>query len=93
MEEAGERATLGGGTVALGLVARWAAATRDGDLLGGDFPAWLAQLVGPGQTLGLAHRRGECIYAACPHYGCCFVERSVRAARRADVVIANHAWC
>ena len=91
MEEASERATLGGGAIALGLVARWAETTRDGDLLGGDFPAWLAQLVGHGQTIGLGHHRGECVYAACPHYGCCFVERGIRAARRADIVIANHA--
>ena len=91
LEEAGERATLGGGAIALGLVARWAEASRDGDLLGGDFPAWLVRLLGRGQTFGLGHRRGECIYAACPHYGCCFAERSVRAARRADIVVANHA--
>ncbi len=76
--------------VALGLLLRWASATDDGDL-GGDFPAWLIDLVGGGHTLGLADRRGECIYSACPHYGRCFVERSVRRARQADLVIANHA--
>ena len=76
--------------VALGLLLRWATATTDGDL-GGDFPAWLVDLVGGGQTLGLADRRGECIYSACPHYGRCFVERSVRLARQADLVVANHA--
>ncbi len=43
--------------VALGLMARWVASTRDGDL-GGDFPAWLAGLFGAGLTLGLADRRG-----------------------------------
>ena len=64
---------------ALGLMARWAAATRDGDMMGGDFPAWLPDLV------------GECIYAACSHYHKCFIEKSVRRARRADIVIANHA--
>jgi ATP-dependent DNA helicase DinG len=77
--------------IALGLVARWAEATRDGDLTGGDFPAWLVELLGARVTLGLADRRGECLYSACPHYGRCFIERSVRRARRADVVIANHA--
>ncbi|MBM3584284.1 MAG: ATP-dependent DNA helicase [Alphaproteobacteria bacterium] len=77
--------------IALGLVARWAEATRDGDLTGGDFPAWLVELLGARVTLGLADRRGECLYSACPHYGRCFIEDSVRRARRADVVIANHA--
>ncbi|MGE0714261.1 MAG: ATP-dependent DNA helicase [Alphaproteobacteria bacterium] len=77
--------------IPLGLMARWAAASRDGDMVGGDFPSWLAQLVGRGRTLGLSDRRGECVYSACPHYHKCFIERSIRRARRADVVIANHA--
>ena len=76
---------------ALGLMARWAAATRDGDLSGGDFPGWMVDLLGPARTLGHADRRGECIYSACPHYHRCFIERSVRRARRADIVVANHA--
>ncbi len=77
--------------IALGLTARWVAATRDGDMVGGDFPAWLADLLGPRNTLGLAHRRGECIYSACAHYHKCFIERTARRARRADIVVANHA--
>ena len=81
----------GDGAVALGLVARWAAHTRDGDMLGGDFPAWLPDLVDPAGALGLTDRRGECIYSACAHYRKCFVERAVRRARRADIVVANHA--
>jgi ATP-dependent DNA helicase DinG len=76
--------------VGVALTARWASATRDGDL-GGDFPAWLVDLVGGGATLGLADRRGECIYSACSHYSRCFVEHSVRKARRARLVVANHA--
>jgi ATP-dependent DNA helicase DinG len=76
---------------AVGLMARWAEASRDGDMVGGDFPGWLADLLGRGRSLGLADRRGECIYNACPHYTRCFVERSVRRARKADIVIANHA--
>jgi ATP-dependent DNA helicase DinG len=80
-----------GSTVALGLMARWAAATRDGDLTGGDFPGWLSELHGRNRTLGLADRRGECIYSACDHYRRCFIEHGVRRARRADIVIANHA--
>ena len=77
--------------VALGLMARWALASRDGDMVGGDFPAWLAQLLGRGRTLGLTDRRGECIYSACSHYRKCFIERAARKARHADIVIANHA--
>jgi ATP-dependent DNA helicase DinG len=77
--------------VAAGLMARWVLASRDGDMVGGDFPAWLADLLGRARTLGLADRRGECIYAACPHYNKCFIEKAVRRARRADIVVANHA--
>jgi len=77
--------------VPLGLIARWAGATRDGDLMGGDFPSWLIDLLGPGRTLGLADRRGECIYSACQHYTRCFIEHGVRRAKKADLVIANHA--
>jgi len=85
-----------------GLIARWARFTRDGDMVGGDFPSWLLSLfsemggdgdgrsISPG-SLGLTDRRGECIYAACPHYRKCFIERSARAGRKADIVIANHA--
>ena len=92
MEEAVARLpTRPAGVVALGLVARWALATRAGDIAGGDFPAWLADLVGARDTIGLADRRGECIYAACAHYNKCFIERTVRQARRADIVVANHA--
>ncbi|UUX51340.1 ATP-dependent DNA helicase [Nisaea acidiphila] len=76
---------------ALGLMARWAEATRDGDVQGGDFPAWLADLLGRGRTVGLADRRGECIYSACPHYSKCYIEKSIRRARRAEIVVANHA--
>lgn len=82
------------------LIVRWAGATRDGDMVGGDFPAWLmslftdtgreARAVSP-SALGLTDRRGECVYSACPYYRKCFIERAVRATRRADIVIANHA--
>ena len=41
--------------------------------------------------MGLADRRGECIHAACPHYNRCFVEKSIRGAKRADIVVTNHA--
>ena len=77
--------------VAMGLMARWAQASRDGDMTGGDFPGWLPDLIGRSRSIGLADRRGECVYSACPHYHKCFIERSIRRARRAEVVIANHA--
>ncbi len=77
--------------IPLGLVARWAQATRDGDMTGGDFPGWLVELLGAARTLGLADQRGECVYSACPHYQKCFIERSIRRARQADLVVANHA--
>jgi ATP-dependent DNA helicase DinG len=77
--------------IASGIMARWAAATRDGDLQGGDFPGWLPGLLGNADTAGLADRRGECIFSACDHYHRCFVEKSVRKSQRADIVIANHA--
>ncbi len=77
--------------VALGLMARWARVSRDGDMVGGDFPAWLVGLLGPARTLGLTDRRGECVYSACPHYKKCFIEKAGRKSRRAEIVIANHA--
>jgi len=75
-------------TVALALIARWIGATNDGDVSGSGFPAFL------GASLSLrdiTDRRGECIYAACPHYRSCFIERVIRRARTAPIVIANHA--
>ncbi|MDE2167408.1 MAG: ATP-dependent DNA helicase [Alphaproteobacteria bacterium] len=76
---------------AAGLVARWISATRDGDMAGGDLPGWLPELVGRAQTLALTDRRGECVHSACSHYHRCFIEKSVRRARRARIVVANHA--
>ncbi len=75
----------------LALIARWIAATASGDLVGGDFPGWLAELIGRGRVNALADRRGECIHSACPHFRRCFVEKNVRAARHARLVVANHA--
>ena len=80
-----------GSGAALGLMARWTTATRDGDMTGDDFPSWLADLLGHRDTLGLAVRRGECLHALCPHYDRCFVEKSRRQSHRARLVIANHA--
>ena len=80
-----------GPRILLGLVARWAAVTADGDLHGGDLPGWLAELFGAASLAGLADRRGECIHGGCPHYRRCFVEHTIRRARTADLVVANHA--
>jgi ATP-dependent DNA helicase DinG len=90
-------AMLGNGDlIGAALATRWARATRDGDMTGGDFPAWLPGLFAVGATAAagpsnLVDRRGECVHAACPHYRVCFIEKAVRASRRADLVIANHA--
>ena len=89
--------TAGGGDgapasiVPLSLLVRWAAATADGDVLGGDLPGWFTELFGSGYTIGLADRRGECIHGACPHYSRCYIEHGIRRARDADLVVANHA--
>jgi ATP-dependent DNA helicase DinG len=73
------------------LAGRWAAYTRDGDMVGGDLPGWLPTLFRRAGATALTDRRGECVYAGCPHWRRCFIERSARAARDADIVIANHA--
>ncbi len=75
----------------LALVARFARASRDGDLFGGELPGFLSDLFGQSALANLADRRGECIHGACPHYRACFVEHAIRRARRADIVVANHA--
>ena len=78
-------------TVPLGLIVRWALATDDGDLQGGDLPGWFAELFGSALVASLADRRGECIHAACTHWRKCFVEHTIRRARTAELVVANHA--
>jgi ATP-dependent DNA helicase DinG len=78
-------------TIPLGLIARWAMASADGDLFGGDLPGWFAELFGHTLLGQIADRRGECIHAACPHYTTCTIEHVIRDARQADLVIANHA--
>jgi ATP-dependent DNA helicase DinG len=75
----------------LGLIARWIAATETGDLIAGDFPGWLTELIGFGRVNWLADRRGECVHSACPQYHRCFVEKNIRKARQARIVVANHA--
>jgi ATP-dependent DNA helicase DinG len=82
---------MGGHIVALGLIVRWVQASSDGDLQGGDLPGWFAELFGPLVAASLADRRGECIHGACTHYRRCFIEHTLRRARGADLVVANHA--
>lgn len=94
LEDAVRSATSGfldGHSIPLALVARWAIATEDGDIQGGDLPGWLAELFGAPLFGTLADRRGECIHAACQHWRRCFVEHSIRRARTAELVVANHA--
>jgi ATP-dependent DNA helicase DinG len=81
----------GANLVPMGLIARWVLATADGDLMGGDLPGWFPELFGPLVASSLADRRGECIHGACTHYKRCFIEHTVRRARTADLVVANHA--
>jgi len=57
----------------------------------GDFPGWLAELIGGGRVNWLADRRGECVHSSCPHFRRCFVEKNMRKARQARIVVANHA--
>ncbi len=73
------------------LVARWAAFSQDGDMIGGDLPGWLGTLFRARAIRSLTDQRGECVYAGCPHYRKCFIERAARASAEADLVIANHA--
>lgn len=89
-----------GESIIAALLARWVIYSRDGDIVGGDFPTWLPSLL-PQQsaaaTFGamtpsnLVDRRGECIYSACAHYRTCFVEKSIRKSKSAHIIIANHA--
>ena len=60
-------------------------------MVGGDLPGWLTSLFRRAGATALTDRRGECVYAGCPHYRQCFIERAARASQDADLVIANHA--
>lgn len=91
LEDALQGGFAGRAAILAQLVARWAAYTADGDMIGGDLPGWLPTLFRRNGSTALTDRRGECIYAGCPHYRKCFIERSARASAEADIVIANHA--
>jgi ATP-dependent DNA helicase DinG len=91
LEDALQGGFAGRAAIFAQLVARWAAHTRDGDMVGGDLPGWLPTLFRRAGATALTDRRGECVYAGCPHYRKCFIERATRASVQADIVIANHA--
>ncbi len=91
LEDALQGGFSGRAAILAQLVARWAAFSKDGDMVGGDLPGWLPTLFRRNGSTALTDRRGECIYAGCPHYRKCFIERSARASADADIVIANHA--
>ncbi len=91
LEDAIQGGFSGRAAILAHLVARWAAFSRDGDMVGGDLPGWLPTLFRRAGSTALTDRRGECVYAGCPHYRKCFIERAARASVDADLVIANHA--
>ena len=91
LEDALQGGFAGRAAVLAQLVARWAAYTADGDMVGGDLPGWLPALFRRNGSVALTDRRGECVYAGCPHYRKCFIERAARASAQADIVVANHA--
>lgn len=91
LEDALQGGFAGRAAILAQLVARWAAYTADGDMVGGDLPGWLPVLFRRNGSTALTDRRGECVYAGCPHYRKCFIERAARASADADIVIANHA--
>ena len=91
LEDALQGGFAGRAAILAQLVARWGAYTRDGDMVGGDLPGWLTTLFRRNGSVAGGGRRGECVYAGCPHYRRCFIERAARASAEADIVIANHA--
>ena len=91
LEDALQGGFSGRAAVFAHLVARWVAHSADGDMVGGDLPGWLPMLFRRSGASALTDRRGECVYAGCPHYRRCFIERAARASVGADIVIANHA--
>ncbi len=91
LEDALQGGFSGRAAILAHLVARWAMYSRDGDMVGGDLPGWLPTLFRRAGSTALTDRRGECVYAGCPHYRKCFIEHAARASADADLVIANHA--
>jgi ATP-dependent DNA helicase DinG len=73
------------------LVGRWAAYSKDGDMVGGDLPRLASKPVPPGRRGGADRPARRMRLCRLPHYRRCFIERAERASREADLVIANHA--
>ncbi len=91
LEDALQGGFTGRAAILAQLIARWAGYSQDGDMIGGDLPGWLSTLFRQRGVAALTDRRGECVYAGCPHYRKCFIERASRSSAQADLVIANHA--
>jgi ATP-dependent DNA helicase DinG len=91
LEDALQGGFQGRAAILAQLVARWAAYSKDGDMIGGDLPGWLPTLFRRNGSTALTDRRGECVFAGCPHYRKCFIERAARASADAEIVVANHA--
>lgn len=91
LEDAVQGGFAGRAAIFAQLTARWAEYSRDGDMIGGDLPGWLGSLFPRNAARSLTDQRGECVYAGCPHYRICFIEKTSRASAGADLVIANHA--
>ena len=81
LEDAMQGGFAGRAAVLAHLVGRWAAYSKDGDMVGGDLPGWLPSLFRRAGASALTDQRGECVYAGCPHTRRCFIERAERAGR------------
>jgi ATP-dependent DNA helicase DinG len=68
LEDALQGGFAGRAAILAQLVGRWAAYTKDGDMVGGDLPGWLPSLFRRAGSTALTDRRGECVYGGCPHY-------------------------
>ena len=66
LEDALQGAFAGRAAILAQLVGRWAAYTRDGDMVGGDLPGWLPSLFRRAGAAALTDRRGECVYRRLP---------------------------
>src|SRR6185312_6529713 len=65
LEDALQGAFSGRAAILAQLAGRWAAYTKDGDMVGGDLPGWLPSLFRRAGSTALTDRRGECVYAGC----------------------------
>ena len=92
LEDALQGAFAGPAAILAQLVGRWAAYSKDGDMVGGDLPGWLPSLFRRAGADGAdrpARRMRLCRLPALPHAASS--SAPTRASREADIVIANHA--